>query len=472
MNCKRLSSMLMLLLVAVAMMAEGKAKYVFFFIGDGMGVNHVNAAEYYMGALEGKIGTTQMSFPNYPYCAMVTTHSSNSDVTDSAAGGTALASGKKTNNGMLNMSPDKSTNYSTIAHWAQEAGAAIGVTTSVGVNHATPAAFYANVPDRNMYYEIGVQMSKTNFDFLAGADFLVPNKEGKPDLYTVNKDAGYTIARGYKDYQKKCKKAEKMIMFQTEEESKIDHEELVYALDRKPGNTTLCEITRAAINFLMKKQDKKDGFFLMVEGGKIDHAAHANDGAAVITETIDMDEAVKVAYEFYAQHPDETLIIVTADHETGGLSLGRGHYETHLDNLKYQRMTIHQLGIELRNLRTKYGEKYSVDIVKQFLKENFGYGDGIKLSESQAKRIETAFDNIEKGIGKDDKSWYQNDNELASAVKRIMQDQAHLGWAHGAHSSGYVPVFAIGAGAEMFHGRIDNTDVPKIVAKAAGWTVK
>lgn len=467
---KRLFSVLSLVLMALSVMAEGKAKYVFFFIGDGMGVNQVNASEYYLAALEGRLGTKPMCFANFPFTGFVTTHSASSDVTDSSAAGTALATGRKTNNGMLGMSPDKSENYTTIAEWAHEAGAAVGVTTSVSVDHATPAAYYANVPDRNMYYEIGEQLTHTGFDFFAGSDFLKPNNpNGGDDLYVQSQKAGYTIVRGYKEYMKKCKKADKMILFQSDEESKVDRSELVYAIDQKPGNLTLTDITRAAINFLTKKQNEKDGFFLMVEGGKIDHAAHSNDAATVITETIDMDEAVKVAYEFYAQHPDETLIVVTADHETGGMTLGNRTYETHFENMKYQRMSIHQLGAELHKLHKTYGEKYSIDVVKDFLKKNFGFGDAIKLSDSQTKRIETAFEHIQAGIGKDEKSWYQSDDELASTVKRIMSDVAHVGWTTGAHTGGYVPVFAIGAGAENFSGRMDNVELPKRVAKIAGW---
>ena len=153
------------------------------------------------------------------------------------------------------------------------------------------------------------------------------------------RDAGIediTIVRGYKEYQKKAKKAEKMILFQPEEASKVERGSIPYAIDRTKNDLTLQDITRAAINFLMKKQDKKDGFFLMVEGGKIDWGCHAND-PVFITELIDMDNAVKVAYEFYQQHPDETLIVITADHETGGLALGKGPYELNLKAVASQR---------------------------------------------------------------------------------------------------------------------------------------
>ena len=145
---KRFFSTLSILLVALACFAEGKAKYVFYFIGDGMGVNQVNAAETYLGALEGRIGIKELCFPSFPYVGLINTQSATNGVTDSAAGGTALASGNKTKNGALGVLKDLTTPVSCIAHWAQEAGAAVGVTTSVSIDHATPAAFYSHVAKR------------------------------------------------------------------------------------------------------------------------------------------------------------------------------------------------------------------------------------------------------------------------------------------------------------------------------------
>ena len=470
----RFAALVGLLLMTLSMMAEGKAKYVFYFIGDGMGVNQVNASEYYLGALEGKIGTSEMCFPSFPYAGLVTTHSANSGVTDSAAAGTALATGHKTMNGTLGMKADKKESVQSVAVWAQDAGAAVGITTSVSVDHATPASFYAHVPSRNDCYVIGTQLIDSNFDFFAGSDLTKTKNptEGGPDLYAQCEKAGYTIVHSYKEYQKKCKKADKMILFQSEEANKKDRGSIPYAIDRQKGDLTLTEITRAAINFLTKKQTEKNGFFLMVEGGKIDWVCHANDAAAVIQETLDMDEAVKVAYEFYEQHPDETLIVATADHETCGITLGRDNYKLSLEQLRYQQISVNKLGSDLHKMHEKYGEKYSWDLVKKYLTENFGLWEKIELSESQNKRLETAFQNIMAGKGKDDKTLYQKDDELATAVKRIMSEVALVGWSSGSHSGGYVPIFAIGAGAENFTGRMDNTEVPVRIAKATGWTVR
>ena len=467
----RLSIILLMFLFALTLSAQGKAKYVFYFIGDGMGVNQVNAAETYLGALQGRIGIQPLCFPSFPYSAFVNTQSATNGVTDSAAGGTALACGQKTKNGTLGMLKDLTTSVSSIADWARNSGAAVGITTSVAIDHATPAAFYAHVKERHEQYTIGKQLVESANDFYAGSDFTIPTDPEYPNGPTLYEEAnakGFTISRGYADYQKRAANATQMILLQSEEASKADRYSIPYALDRKDGDLTLTDITRAGIDFLMKKQGEKNGFFMMIEGGKIDWACHAND-LAFIPELIDMDNAVKVAYDFYKQHPDETLIIVTADHETGGIVLSRGLYEINLAAVGNQRITIEKLGKELHKMHDVKGDKLVWDDVKTFLADNFGFWDKISLTDEQTQRLESAFKKIMDGTSKDQRTLYQNDDELAVTVRNIMSECAQVGWHVTSHSNGYVPCFAIGVGAEQIHGRIDNTEIPKIVAKAAGW---
>ena len=467
----RLSIILLMFLFALTLSAQGKAKYVFYFIGDGMGVNQVNAAETYLGALQGRIGIQPLCFPSFPYSAFVNTQSATNGVTDSAAGGTALACGQKTKNGTLGMLKDLTTSVSSIADWARQSGAAVGITTSVAIDHATPAAFYAHVKERHEQYTIGKQLVESANNFYAGSDFTIPTDPEYPNGNTLYEEAnskGFTIARGYADYQNKAANAKKMILLQSEEASKADRYSIPYALDRKDGDLTLTDITRAGIDFLMKKQGEKNGFFMMIEGGKIDWACHAND-LAFIPELIDMDNAVKVAYDFYKQHPDETLIIVTADHETGGIVLSRGLYEINLAAVGNQRITIEKLGKELHKMHDVKGDKLLWDDVKTFLAENFGFWDKISLTDEQTQRLVSSFKKIMDGTSKDQRTLYQNDDELAVTVRNIMSECAQVGWHVTSHSNGYVPCFAIGVGAEQIHGRIDNTEIPKIVAKAAGW---
>lgn len=451
-----------------------EAKYVFYFIGDGMGVNQVLGTELYRGELEGKIGIVPLSFTQFPYSTVATTFSATNKVTDSAAAGTALATGNKTKNGAIGVLKDLKTPVNSVAAWAKESGMSVGIATSVSVDHATPAAFYAHEAGRGSYYEIGKDLYTAGFDFYAGSDFLDPTDNGKAEaenLYSLAQKSGYVIARGYKDYLKKSKKADKMILFQTEKASETDCTAIPYAIDRKKGDLTLQEITRSAINFLTKKNNK--GFFLMVEGGKIDWACHSNDAATVFHEVMDFDNAIRVAYEFYSQHPDETLIVITADHETGGFVLGTGAYDLNLQALKSQKVSESGFTRIVNQLRAKADNQVSWEQIQQALKDNFGFWDTVSLSEKQENRLKEVYEkSLKDQQMKMEKSEYAQDEPIAAEAKRILDEIAMTGWTSGGHSGGYVPVFAIGAGADLFQGRIDNTEIPKKIAEAAGYSCK
>ena len=462
-----------LLLAAVAFSIIGayaqQAKYVFYFIGDGMGVNQVQGTELYRGELEGKIGITPILFTQFPYATVATTFSATNGVTDSAAAGTALATGNKTKNGAIGVLKDLETPVNSIAVWAKNAGYRVGVATSVSVDHATPAAFYAHAGSRSSYYNIGKDLYEAGFDFYAGSDFLDPTDKGKSEsLYDLAEKNGYTIARGYKDYMKKCKKAEKMILFQPEAASQIDRSSIPYAIDRKKTDLSLQDITRSAINFLTKDQDK--GFFLMVEGGKIDWACHANDAATVFNEVKDMDNAIKVAYEFYKKHPKETLIVVTADHETGGIVLGTGKYALNLKALQHQKHSADGLSKRISELRKSKGNKVTWEDMKTFLGEEMGFWKQFPISWEQEKKLR---DEFEKSFIKNKvvfaESMYSKSEPMAACAKEVMDEISMVGWVSGGHSAGFVPVFAIGAGSHLFSEKIDNTEIPKRIAKAAGY---
>ena len=464
---KRFFSLSVLLLLALASWAQ--AKYVFYFIGDGMGVNQVCGTETYLASLEGRIGVTPLCMAKFPFTALSVTNSATNGVTDSAAGGSALSSGNKTKNGALGVLKDGVTRVPSVAELARDKGKAVGVATSVSIDHATPAAFYAHVENRSMHNKIGHQMIEAGFVFYAGSDFLqAVNKEDstEADLYTLTANAGYTIAKGYKDFQKKAKKAERMLLLQSDKANAKDHSALPYAIDRTKNDMSLAEITRAGISFLTKK-DKGNGFFFFIEGGKIDWACHANDAATVFKEIIDMDEAVRVAYEFYEQHPDETLIVITADHETGGVGLGTGAYKLNLSVLAHQRMSSADYTAHIRKMREEYGHNLTWPFMQNDLKENWGFWDKIPLTDHQSQRLQRAFEALMNGMGQGSKTLYQQDDALCDAARRTMQEIALTGWVSTGHSNGIVPVFAIGAGADRFTGMIENIDIPKRIIEAA-----
>ena len=450
---------------------NARAKYVFYFIGDGMGVNQVNGAETYLAAREGRIGTSPLLFPSFPYVGLITTQSATNGVTDSAAAGTALASGVKTKNHAVGVLKDLQTPVPTIAEKAKQHGAAVGITTSVSVDHATPAVFYAHVPKRTMYYEIGKQLPASGFDFFAGSDFLQPTSDKDStttlNLYQQAEAAGYQIVHGYPQFLEQYKQAQRMILLQPEKSNAEYNQCIPYVVDQQPGDLKLQDITRAAITFLEKQ--KKDGFFLMIEGGMIDYACHRNDIGNAINEVLDMDKAVKVAYEFYQQHPDETIIVITADHETGGLVMGTGPYELHTDILKYQRKSIDELTWILQQQYKKAPKKFTWEAVQKQLKELMGFGAGIELKDKEAERLQERWAKIEKAIADNEEKVGDRIKDLCQTVKHILSEKAMISWASGGHSNGYVPVYAIGPGTEVFQGRIDNIEIAPAMAKIAGY---
>ena len=467
---QRFLSCLVAAFVSLAAMAE--VKYVFYFIGDGMGVNQINVTETYLAAIKGKIGFEPILMSSLPVVGLVNTYSATNGVTDSAAGGTALACGKKTKNGAIGVLEDLQTPCTSIAVWAQKAGAAVGVATTVAITHATPASFYGHQPSRNMYYELGQDLCRSGFDFFAGCDFHRPNtKEGEPSLREQAKAAGYTILTGgYKEYEKKGRKADKLILLQSDyQNEKLGSDHLPYALDQDKNDLTLEQITRAGINYLMGKQ--KNGFFFQIEGGMIDYACHRNDIGNAINEVLDFDKAIKVAYEFYQQHPDETIIVISADHETGGLVMGKGPYELHTDLLRFQHKSTDELKWMLGEQYKKAPKKFTWAAVEKVLKEQMGFGAGIQLTDKQQERIQRRWNAIEKAMADNDKV-QDRINDLGETTKHILSEVALISWASGGHSNGYVPVYAVGPGTEVFQGRIDNIEIAPAMAKIAGYKVE
>ena len=393
-----------LFLASCGMQSEKKAKYVFYFIGDGMGFSHISLTEGYLATKEGKIGNNPLCFTQFPVMGMATSYSANRYITCSSAAGTALATGTKTNNGMLGTAPDSS-NLTAISYKIHNAGFPVGVTTSVTIDHATPGSFYANSTARSDYYSIAQQLAASGFEFFGGGGFYgaKDKRHQEKSLYDIASEAGYEFAYGVEDYKaKKSQGVEKLVLFQEDEVKR--NNDLPYVAERVEGDLELPQVVEAAIDFL----NNEKGFFLMVEGGKIDWAAHSNELVGTVLELLDFDQAIAVAYEFYKQHPDETLIVVTADHETGGVTLGRGK-----------------------------GYVYDLSVIDKATAPKSAEGTDVS-------------------------------NYMQDVSKESLSVIAKIGWTTTSHTGGAVPVFAVGAGSEMFAGRQDNTDIPKKICKAMG----
>ncbi len=474
---KRFSIFIMTLMIAISVSAQKQAKYVFYFITDGTGVNTVLGAEMYNAELNGTIGRLPFCFSAFPIVGVASTYSSNSGVTDSAASGTALATGVKTQNGCLGLMPDLKTPVSSIAVWAKEAGMKVGVASSVTVNHATPAAFYAHQAQRSDYYAVGKDMVSADFDFYAGSaiDKAEDTKKhpGMPNLYNEMEKAGYAIAYGTADYYAKADNAKKIILVQdsTRLNPTSGKGALSYAIDAREGEMTIEDLLRCQIDFLMRNNDK--GFFLMNEiGGKVDWACHAQDAATAFAEVAAVDRCVKIAMDFYRQHPDETLIVLTADHETGGLVLAEDNiYALNLKLLSHQKRSIDGFTNVLRNLRKSTSNNVTWELAKQALKENFGFWKDVTLNEKEEASLYETWKQSFDGKAYDVKNEYTSNEPLADAAKRILNKKALLSWSTGGHSAGLVPVYACGVGAEQFASHNDNATIPIKIAKAAGYAI-
>ena len=432
-------------------------KYVFYIIGDGMGVNEVNATELFYGELAGRQGPERLLFSQFPHSAFVNTGSANSGITDSAAAGTALACGVKTRNKMVGVDADSVPVYS-IAVKAQRQGAAVGIVTSSEIDDATPGAFYAHQVNRNNRYEVGLDLLATGFDFYAGNRFKQPSLPGKESLYDLLPKRGYALATDIDDYQRKAQKAGKMVLF--------PEQSITYAIDRRPGDMRLADLTRCAVDFLSRNER---GFFLMIEGAQIDWAGHTRDGATDLREVKDLEESVQIACDFYRAHPDETLIVVTADHETGGVVLGTGEYALNLQALQYQMMSGSAFTRQIADWR-QAGKPVSWESVKAALSQAFGFWSHLSLTAEQEARLKRVYKKTL--LNPSDtlvQSLYEANEPMTETAKQIINEIARIAWDCGSHTAGYVPLYAIGVGAEKFGGTIDNTDIPRIVSEIFGY---
>ena len=430
-----------------------------------MGTNQVLGAEMYRSAIQGEpLGRVQTLMTTFPYSGQASTYSATNGITDSPAAGTTLSTGFKTRKNSLGINSEGKS-LTTIAEELKSKGWGIGIMTTVSIDHATPAAFYSHVDDRHKYYEIGQALSDSQFDFFGGAGFEQP--EGEHDdqpvnLYRLAEERGYTIAHGYEEALVK-KEAERMLLVQKDDDQGAKHSyNLPYAIDRKESDLTLAQIVEVAIPFLSERYER---FFMMVEGGMVDFACHGDDAATAIGEVWDMDEAMRVAYAFYEAHPEETLIVVTADHETGGMALGNGDYTLHLDLLQYQKCSAWVLS-DLFTQLFKEKNKPSWDEVKQIYREQLGFWNKVSISAAEEKELKAVYEAACAKKGKDTKTMYKTINAVGDAGIALLNKKAHIGWTSHSHTAHAVPIFAIGVNAQLFTGWHDNTEIVPLIYRA------
>lgn len=451
---KRLTASILGLAVAAASMLAATPKYIFYYIGDGMGWGAVSAAQlYHRTALnrEGKLTMLEM-----PVVGSATTHSASTPVTDSAAAGTALATGNKTVNGMLGVTPDSAAVVS-IAKELHDAGWGVGLVTTVAPDDATPGAFYTHVPHRSMFYEIGCDAAASGYEFIAGANLRgMRDKNGRQnDLLDQFANNGVKVVRGLAELA--TVDSRRVLLLNTDTLTAHSND-VGFIVDSLPGVLTLPDMTAACLAHLTVNSPER--FFMMVEGGSIDHAGHSNDVAASVNETIAFDNSLRMAYDFYLAHPDETLIVVTADHETGGLAVAnrRLSYYADFTVLRHVKSSKDRFAEFLRGVKNPV----SWEDMQHILADKFGlYGaltpakeNDAELQEIYGRTFAVAMTDKER----DSASW-----EFSSAVARAIDRLAGAGWTTGDHSGALVPVFAVGCDATRFAGIMDNTDIPKTI---------
>ena len=297
-------------LCTAALFAGGKPKYVFVFIGDGMSTPQRMVAEDFAA----KIGYGELAMNRLPYQTNTRTKSANSIITDSAAAATAIACGVKTGNGMLGVTHD-GTPVASVAEVAKRRGWKVGIITTTTIMHATPAAFYSHRKNRGEVYRIGLDLVNSGFDYFAGGGFGGKeddrsDEQYKGNIYALAQQAGYTVATNVAEWAALRRGSKCLCTFASKH--------LSFSIDRDPS----CPPLSALMEKCLEMIDNPDGFFIMCEGGCLDFAGHANDAATNLREVLALDAAVKVALAFAERHPEETLIIATGDHETGGMSMG------------------------------------------------------------------------------------------------------------------------------------------------------
>ena len=482
-----------LLLIALALvfalsamaMAEDAAapKYVFMFIGDGMGNPQVAATQYYLGSIENPDSAfpvpANLSFTTFPYLGMVTTYDASSFCPDSASTATSMASGEKTLSGVINYDVNLENPFKLVTEYAKEAGRKVGVITSVSLDHATPAAYYAKVPSRKQYYDIAVQgLTGTTLDYLAGGSFLEPDGDGtQANLLDLAAQNGWTLANTNEDIRALNAESGRVLAI---DPNIADAQALSYEIDRErrvadgEDILSLADYVKAGIRVL----DNDAGFFMMCEGGKIDWSGHANDAATSIHETIAFSDAVQVAVDFAAEHPDETLIIVTADHETGGMTIGFATtaYDTHFPYLTSQTISFTAFDEVIAQLRE---QKATFEDALAQVERYYGLtqtpDQALTLTQADVDTLRAAFElsmtpASDRKLSEADALLYGGYEPFSMAVSHIMNNKAGLSYTSYAHTGLQIPVYAMGVGAERFSGLYDNTDIFGRTMDAMGLT--
>ena len=401
-------------------------KNIIYMIGDGMGPSYVAAYRYYQRDPEALVANTVF---DDLLTGMASTYPDDDTlVTDSAAGATALATGVKSFNGAISVDRQHIP-IGTMMQLAKRLGKANGIVASSQVNHATPASFLSHnksrrnmndIADMYLDYRIG---GKPVADLIIGGGNKYFVREDR-NLITGFSELGYQYTDDYRQLDSLTRLPAIALLTN----------DALPAVLNSDYDSMLAPLTNKALQ-LLSAADK--GFVLMVEGSQIDWCGHDNDIACAMAEMHDFAEAVKVARAYVDANPD-TLLIVTADHETGGLSLGaNGVYQWRTDVIKQVKATGREIVKQLQKLENQQ------DINKRYTEMT-----GISLDKAQLQLLLTALNNDDEKVGR-------------NQILQFINDASLTGWTSGGHTAADVPVMAYGKNASEFNGFMDNTDIAK-----------
>ena len=443
-----------------------KPKYIFYFIGDGLSFNHILGTEQFFAVKEGKAKVERLNFSKFDTRNFVTNYSASHPVTDSAAAGTALATGCKTANSYVGVDINGN-ELRNLTDVASEQGYMVGLVTNVGINHATPSSFYGHTSNRYGFPKLADDYIASPVAFISGSTIMdlksAPADANMPLITTLElaervRNAGILLTLDAEEAANT--KGQRVALVANDKENK----HVPYVIDRKGGELTLLDSSRAAISYLSNNAEK--GFFLMVEGGKLDYAAHEQDAVTTFYEVREFAQAVGLALEFAKQHPRETLIIVTSDHETGGMALGWDHYEVRMERFMAQKASAIEMTKIIQKMRAEGKRNWSD--YKQALSDNFGLWSLVPVSKEDEAQLKHDFYDIFMKYGPMVDGLYNKSEFLIYDAMRILNLSASIDWTSMYHTGMYTPIFANGVGEKAFLDCRDQTDIPKTIARLMG----
>lgn len=415
-----------------------KAKNVILLIGDGMGFGHLELGRLMEYGVNGQLHMESMD-----HTAFVKTNAYDNYVTDSAAAGTAIATGNKTLNGAIGVDADGN-EVDSMADYFKNMGKSIGIISTNTVYDATPATFGASATSRNGKSEIVRDMLEEEWDVIlgGGTKYFAPAKQDGVDYVEAYKAHDYTYVTTRNELNA-VESADKLLGL-------FSYDYMSYKTDREELNSeepSLKEMTSKALDLLA---EDPDGFFMMSEGARIDHAAHAADGTGVWKELIEFDNTVQYCLEWAANRND-TLVIVTADHQTMAVAPSEG---LNIEGLKNVQVSPEYMASKL--VKTEDESKYTIASIKSIYEDYAG----IVLSDEEALELQQALTM--------DMYPYKLGWEIGSVIAKkfgvaAMDPELRAYGGTGGHTAAWIPLFAEGPGAELFDGVYDNTELYGVI---------